>query len=386
MTRILVADDARDIREVLVDILSDAGYEVVEAKDGGEAFEIARDSRFDLILLDVSMPVMDGFEVWRKIRETPTIKATPVIMVTVMPAIKGERPAWTLNSRHYITKPFDPEFVELTVRVALREAQTEVIDGHVSVTGEGSTDDQMGYDDPERQRVIRTGCQPLDQILSGGLPLGSLTLIEGPPSSGKSVVCQHITYESLLDDRGVTYFTPDGTAKDLATQMESIGLDVMDYLRPGLLRVCPLEETTLGQDPDCAFSLENLMVLVAQEMERFTSQDRVIIVDAITDLVTNSEDRALVRFFSSCKRLCNEGRTIILTAQPHAFDEKMLIRLRHLCDAHLSLRVEKLGVKLGTMLTVRKAHNSELNSGNTVGFEVQRGVGIQTLGAVKVKV
>ena len=65
--------------------------------------------------------------------------------------------------------------------------------------------------------------------------------------------------------------------------MESIGLEVMDYLRPSLLRVCPLEETMLGQDPDCAVSLENLMGLVAQEMERFTSQDRVIIVDAITD-------------------------------------------------------------------------------------------------------
>ena len=77
----------------------------------------------------------------------------------------------------------------------------KVIEGHVSMTGQGSTDDQMGYNDPERRRVIGTGCQPLDQILSGGLPLGSLTLIEGPPSSGKSVGCQYITYESLLDDR-----------------------------------------------------------------------------------------------------------------------------------------------------------------------------------------
>ena len=138
MTRILVADDARDIREVLVDILCDAGYEeVVEAKNGAEAFEIARDTHFDLILLDVSMPIMDGFEVLRKIRETPSISATPVIMVTVMPAIKGERRAWTLNSRHYITKPFDPELVELAVRVALREAETEaneVIDGRESGT------------------------------------------------------------------------------------------------------------------------------------------------------------------------------------------------------------------------------------------------------------
>ena len=141
MTRILVADDARDIREVLVDILSDAGYEVVEAKNGGEAFEIARDTHVDLILLDVSMPVMDGFEVLRKITETPTIKATPVVMVTAMPAIKGELAAGRLNSRHYITKPFGCEQVELAVQIALREAETdadEVIDGHLSVTGQGS--------------------------------------------------------------------------------------------------------------------------------------------------------------------------------------------------------------------------------------------------------
>ena len=127
------------------------------------------------------------------------------------------------------------------------------------------------------------------------------------------------------------------------------------------------------------------MGLMSQEMERLTNQDRVIIVDAITDLATNSEDRALLRFFSSCKRLCNDGRAIILVAQPHAFDEKMLNRLRHLCDAHLSLRVEKLGVKLGTVLTVLKAHNAELNTGNAVAFEVERGTGMHVLAFGKVK-
>ena len=122
MTKILVADDERSVRDLLVDILTDAGYVVVEAKDGSEAYDKTCGEMPDLVVLDVAMPTMDGFDVLRKLRENPETEGLPVVMLTVLPSSKGERPAWQLGARHYITKPFDPEHVELTVKVALREA------------------------------------------------------------------------------------------------------------------------------------------------------------------------------------------------------------------------------------------------------------------------
>jgi CheY-like chemotaxis protein len=84
MTKVLVAEDDSDTRDMLADILYDYGYDVIEAKNGGVAFEKACEENPDLILLDVSMPVMDGWEVLKRLRENPTTKATPVVMLTAL--------------------------------------------------------------------------------------------------------------------------------------------------------------------------------------------------------------------------------------------------------------------------------------------------------------
>jgi DNA-binding response OmpR family regulator len=124
MTKILVAEDERDIRDLVVETLFDQGYDVLESKDGRETFEIARSEIPDLILLDVMMPVMDGFEVLSKLKQSSITDAIPVVMLTAMWASDGEQNAMRLGVRHYISKPFDPETLQATVRVALREAKT----------------------------------------------------------------------------------------------------------------------------------------------------------------------------------------------------------------------------------------------------------------------
>ena len=120
MTKVLVVDDEQDIRDLLVDTLSDAGYEVIEAKNGGSAIDKAFLELPDVILLDVWMPVMDGFEVLKKLRENPATEAIPVILLTALPQSHGSKPSWELGVRHYIEKPFDSDHVQLAVKVALR--------------------------------------------------------------------------------------------------------------------------------------------------------------------------------------------------------------------------------------------------------------------------
>jgi len=83
------------------------------------------------------------------------------------------------------------------------------------------------------------------------------------------------------------------------------------------------------------------MEYLAHSIGRLPSQYEVIIVDSITDVAADCQDRAIISFFSQCKRFCSNGRTIILTIHPDIFEDKLLTRLRALCDAYLNLSVEK---------------------------------------------
>ena len=375
MTRVLVVEDEADLRNLVADILMDTGYDVTEAVDGGMALEKARSEQPDIILLDVMMPVMDGFEVLTELRQNPDTRATPVVMLTAFPAAKGELRAWRLGARHYIRKPFDPDQVELTVRVALGEAG-------IRMDGEAADDDTTAHGGtshlPEPEEPIGPGkslSDILDEALGGDIPHGSLNLIEGPSSAGKSVLCQHLAYECLVGGRGVAYITSDSTATGLSNNMESIGLNVSHYLRAVTFQIFPLELKTA--DPHPELSVEYL----AQGIERLPGRSEVIIVDSITDVATDSQEGAIISFFSRCKRLCSDGRTVILAVRSDVFEDNLLTRLRALCDAHFNLSVEKRENKLVKVLEVGKVHDGELNTDNVFGFEVVPEIGMRATSA-----
>ena len=356
MARVLVADDQQHIRDLLVDTLVDEGYEVLAAKDGAEALELALHEHPDIIILDVWMPVMDGFEVLGKLRDNPSTQSVPAIMLTALEAEKGERTGMTLGAARYLTKPWEPGTVELAVKVALRETEA------------------FGKDEEDGRRatgLIRTGNMQLDQMLSGGIPLGSLTLVEGIPSGGKSALCQHLAYEALLDGYGVAYFTARQDTEHFVDQMASLARDVATYFREGKLGIFPTE----GASP-CKASERDLAALAA-DIGGLPGQYNVRIVDCVTDQAALSDENAVTRFFSSCKNLAEAGKTVILVARSYAFDGTVLNRLHVLCDAHLSLRSEKIGAKMVKMLEARKVHDADLNTGNMVSFDVVEGIGIR---------
>ena len=124
MAKILIVDDEKDVRDLLTDILLDAGHDVIEAVDGGEAVDKARNERPDLMMLDVLMPVMDGLQVLRRLREDPATEEMPVVLVTAFSVEDDDSPTGTFRYTHYITKPWRRGAVELAVRNALREAET----------------------------------------------------------------------------------------------------------------------------------------------------------------------------------------------------------------------------------------------------------------------
>jgi len=106
--RILVVEDQEDLRGVLRDLLTGSGYTVLEAGDGEAGVAKANSDRPDLILMDIEMPVIDGYEAARRIKADPFLKPIPIIAVSSF-AIKGdEEKARAAGCDHYVTKPYSP--------------------------------------------------------------------------------------------------------------------------------------------------------------------------------------------------------------------------------------------------------------------------------------
>jgi two-component system, cell cycle response regulator DivK len=106
--RILVVEDQPDNRRILRDLLGNAGYELIEAETGEEALTALEAQRPDLILMDIQLPVMDGYEATRRIRSKPELKSIPIIAVTSYALAGDEAKALAVGCNAYITKPFSP--------------------------------------------------------------------------------------------------------------------------------------------------------------------------------------------------------------------------------------------------------------------------------------
>ena len=106
---VLVADDDPDIRALLTLNLELSGYAVTEAENGGQASELARSLLPDLIVLDVMMPVRDGFDILQQLKADEATSAIPVVMLTARTADNDVWAGWQAGATYYMTKPFDPE-------------------------------------------------------------------------------------------------------------------------------------------------------------------------------------------------------------------------------------------------------------------------------------
>jgi DNA-binding response OmpR family regulator len=112
---ILAADDDEDILELVTFRLERSGYTVVQARDGEEAFQLAREKQPDLAVLDVMMPKMDGFELTRRLRADETTSRIPIILLTARAQDADLQQGFDAGADDYIRKPFSPQ--ELRARV-----------------------------------------------------------------------------------------------------------------------------------------------------------------------------------------------------------------------------------------------------------------------------
>ena len=107
--KVLVIEDTADNRRIIRLLLERAGYEYVEAVDGAAGIEAARRERPDLILMDIQLPVVDGYEATRRLKADPELKSIPIIAVTSYALAGDEAKTRAAGCDGYVAKPFSPK-------------------------------------------------------------------------------------------------------------------------------------------------------------------------------------------------------------------------------------------------------------------------------------
>lgn len=132
---ILVVDDDRQIVRLIRSYLEENGYETLAAYDGNEALQLIRMEKPDLVVLDLMLPDIDGWEITRIVRGDPAMRALPIIMLTARVEDTDRIVGLEMGADDYIPKPFNPREVVARVRAVLRRAQGDVAAANILQVG-----------------------------------------------------------------------------------------------------------------------------------------------------------------------------------------------------------------------------------------------------------
>ena len=229
-----------------------------------------------------------------------------------------------------------------------------------------------GYYD-EKDVTISTGRVEIDQQMGGGIPQGSLTLVEGKHGTGKSVFCQHLVHSALDSRKSVAFYSSETSSPSLISQMSSLGLDVLDYFLLDKLRVFPLELPTGG--PNLSSPLDKLF----RHMNVLPPEFDLIIVDSLTGILPLTPKPAVSDFFAGARQLCQEGRTVVLTLDPRVLATSDGSELAAWSDIHLRLKMQTVTVqRVVKCLELCKSNRDSGGHAAAVNFDVYpgRGMGI----------
>jgi two-component system cell cycle response regulator DivK len=118
--RVLVVEDHEENRRIMRDLLASAGLEMIEAHTGEDGVRLAESERPDLILMDIQLPGLDGYEATRRIKANPALRAIPIIAVTSYALSGDEVKARAAGCDDYVAKPFSPRALLAKVRELLK--------------------------------------------------------------------------------------------------------------------------------------------------------------------------------------------------------------------------------------------------------------------------
>ena len=117
---ILAVEDQEDNMQILRDLLTSAGYEIIEAENGEQALAAVAKRRPDLILMDIQLPIMDGYEATRRLKADPALRSVPIIAITSYAMGQDEARARAAGCDDFVAKPYSPRVLLAKIREYVR--------------------------------------------------------------------------------------------------------------------------------------------------------------------------------------------------------------------------------------------------------------------------
>ena len=236
VSSLLVVDDNEMNRDMLVRRLKPLGYRVDTACDGGEALDMLRNGSYDLVLLDIMMPVMDGFEVLKEMKGHKLLKSVPVIMITALDDTSSAARCIDMGAEDYLTKPFDPTLLKARISSCLERKRLHDQESLYRAKIEE-------YNNQLQERV-RQQVQEISQAQLGAIFAMSKLAESRDPETGEhlermreycKVLSQHLSqltkYEIIIDNN----FISDIYAASPLHDIGKVGIDDSVLLKAGKL-------------------------------------------------------------------------------------------------------------------------------------------------------
>ncbi len=288
--RILVVDDEDIVIRSCKRILDGDEFQVESVQDGREALRKVEEIPYDVIILDIMMPNIDGLEVLRRVKEThPNVD---VIMITGLSQIDTAVQAMKLGAFDYISKPFEPDELKLVVQRALerRRLLQENLDLKSEVSSKYRFENIIGLS-PQMQAVYR--------LIAQCAPTSSTVLITGESGTGKELIARAIHYNSLRKDKPFVAVDCNALSENLL-ESELFGHVKGAFTsavvnKKGMFEVADAGTLFLDEIGNISMSIQAKLLRVLQEREfRAVGDTRVQIANFRLVTATNKDLKAMV--------------------------------------------------------------------------------------------
>lgn len=362
--KIFIAEDDRFFRELYQMVLGEEGYQVVFAITGKEALEKLPGADPDLIILDVLMPEMNGYEVCSKLRELPEFAFTPILMLTGLSADEDKIKGYHVGADDFLTKPFSPKVFRERVRnimarsSAKKAGRSAAAPDSSAAPAEGTTDEipaASGAKPGTMVRQLQSGEDLVQELFGGVLPHGVNILILGPLGSGKSSFSRYVVAQGLKQNQKCMFICLDDSPARIRQELGAkYKLDVGSYESQAAIRFIDAYSSSGGRIPtDERFSvtgaldLTDLSALVAEAAGELEQTEELKkggrrVLDSISSLFLNFELPYIQRFIAYLARSGHFANvTTFFIVEQGACDEQALSNIKYLMDGVLEFKNEE---------------------------------------------
>lgn len=363
--KILIVDDVARNIQILGNILSDKGYQIAYAQNGVQALKICEIQDFDLILLDIMMPEMDGYEVCQNLKSNPQTEKTPIIFLTAKADMDSIVKGFEIGGQDYITKPFNS--AELLARV---KTQIKLRDQHFELEGINKKLEQKVEERTKLLQKANAHLEKLDKTKSDFLsiiahelrtPLNGiigLTNLLGESLDGNTENREYLKHLQEVSERLVRF-------SDLALLITSLKIEKyqpdflpvsINYLVESSVKQFRSENENTNLDIEIITEEEDLLIFADSELIR---QSFKLIIENIEKYAPDTQ-AAKIEIRSTLKTISIEFKD-----NGPGFTKEALEIIFDLFSAGDVLHAEGTGLSLAAVKLVMDIHNAQLEAMNS---------------------